>query len=176
MNKQQIRDMIEKYQIVAGWDDGLLHVFNKSLVTPEVHKQLVEAKPEILAYLAEERAAQRRKFEQERATFNAIPGVLQLREALAQWREYKAAFNAAFDNEDGIFPQAPSVDAKALAKKYPGAVFALKIESELAISNLELYGIAQDAFDKLCNGVPWEEVKQAYDAANKAFVERHTRY
>ncbi len=37
-------------------------------------------------------------------------------------------------------------------------------------SNLELYGIAENAYDALCEGKPWQEVKAQYEKAKEEFV------
>ena len=54
-----------------------------------------------------------------------------------------------------------------MASKYPSAVFALQVEYELGRSNLELYGIAENAYDALCEGKPWQEVKAQYEKSKR---------
>lgn len=168
MTKKEIAAMIDKYRITDN-RDGRIKINNTKIVTDEIYDQIIAAKPEIMAYWAEERAEKERR----RQTFESIAGVKELRAARDEWREYHRAFNRAFESECGRFPTAPTVDEKAIAGKYPGAVFALMVEDRQYGANYELASMAKKAYDALCAGEPWEKVKTAYDAENKEFVNRH---
>ena len=124
-------------------------------------------------HFAQEWEEAHKAYEKEMATFDSIPGVPELREIRQEWQQYNREFNAAFERGDGRFPAVPQVKESDVASKYPSAVFALQVEYELGRSNLELYGIAENAYDALCEGKPWQEVKAQYEKAKEEFVQRH---
>lgn len=52
-------------------------------------------------------------------------------------------------------------------------MFALDMEYKKGSANYELAGIAEKAYNALCNGEAWEAVKKQYDKDNDEFVLRH---
>lgn len=172
MEKNKIAAMIRKYNIVDNFD-GRIRILNHHAVNEQIRQEIVAAKPEILAYLAEQREKVRAENKRKEDNFNAIPGVQELREARRQLAEFRRAFNRAFEQGDGRYPTKPNVDEKKLSQQYPAAVFALKVEYETGRSNYELSDIAQQAYDSLREGENWETVKAKYDAEKEKFVERH---
>ena len=169
MTKQEIAEMIAKYGIKDN-RDGRIRVSNTKIVTDEIYKRIISVKPEILAYFADERAERERR----RQTFEEIPGVKELRAARAEWEEWHADYDAAWERGEGRYPAAPQSDVAAIAAKYPAADFALMVEGKrLYSANYELGAIASKAYDALCSGEPYEQVKAAYDADKEAFVKRH---
>ena len=172
MNKNEIKAMIEQYNI-TDFRDGRIRVGNAKNITAKIKEKILAAKPEILAHFAQEREEARKAYEKKMATFDSIPGVPELREIRQEWQQYNREFNAAFERGDGRFPAVPQVKESDVASKYPSAVFALQVEYELGRSNLELYGIAENAYDALCEGKPWREVKAQYEKAKEKFVQRH---
>lgn len=172
MEKKEIAAMIRKYNIVDNFD-GRIRILNHHAVNEQIYNEIVAAKPEILAYLAEQREQIRAENKRKEDNFNAIPGVPELREARRQMAEYRRKFNQAFEQEDGRFPTAPNVDDTKIAEQYPSAVFALQVENEMCRSNHELSGIAQRAYDSLREGENWEKVKKVYDDEKGRFVQRH---
>lgn len=63
--------------------------------------------------------------------------------------------------------------AEILAYLKREAVFALDMEYKKGSANYELAGIAEKAYNALCNGEAWEAVKKQYDKDNDEFVLRH---
>ena len=114
-----------------------------------------------------------KSYQERLKTFWSIPGAKELRDARAEWLEYRRACNSAWENESTRWPRKPSSDVEALEKKYPAAVFALYVAYERDSANYEIAGYANRAYEALCNGEPWETVKAAYDADKKEFVDRH---
>lgn len=165
MTNEQIKDMIEKYAIIDN-GDGRLRINNSRIVTPTVMEQLKAAKPAILFYLAEKRAAHERRCE----TFESITGVRELRAVREEWAQYRTAFNRAIEQGDSVFPPLPAVREEDVESQYPAAVFALEVEHRKGGANYELAKIATIAYNALCDGDPWEDVKSTYDAATKHFV------
>lgn len=168
MTKQEIAEMIAKYAITDN-RDGRIKISNTKIVTDAIYKQIISVKPEILAYFADERA----EYQRRRQTFEEIPGVKKLRAARAEREAWRTKMRRAMERGTCRYPTAPKSDEVAIAEKYPAAKFALMVEEQRYGSNAELASIAAKAYDALSNGEPWEQVKAAYDADNKAFVERH---
>lgn len=168
MTKQEIAEMIAKYAITDN-RDGRIKISNTKIVTDEIYKRIISVKPEILAYFADERAEQERR----RQTFNAIPGVKELRAARAEWEAWHTKMQRAMERGTGRYPAAPQSDEAAVAAKYPAAGFALMVEDQRYSANDELAAIASKAYDALCSGEPWEQVRAAYEADDTAFVKRH---
>lgn len=172
MEKKEIAAMIRKYNIVDNFD-GRIRILNQHAVNEQIYKEIVAAKPEILAYLAEQREKIRAENKRKEDNFNAIPGVPELREARRQMAEYRRKFNQAFERGDGLYPMPPQIDDTKIAEQYPSAVFALQVENETMRSNYELSGIAQRAYDALREGENWEKVKKIFDAEKTEFVNKH---
>ena len=187
MTEENIRKMVEKYEIKDN-RDGRIRAYH--VKTDEEKKQIGEHKAEILAYLKGEltftelvraylkREEEKKKEEYLRKTsfFESIPGVKEIRKAREEWRDYQFEFQRAFERGTGRYPDSPSIDAagiKKLEEQYPEAVFALDMEYKKGSANYELAGIAEKAYNALCNGEAWEAVKKQYDKDNDEFVLRH---
>ena len=162
MTEENIRKMVEKYEIKDN-REGRIRAYH--VKTEEEKKQIGEHKAEILAYL-----------KRETSFFESIPGVKEMRKAREEWRDYQFEFQRAFERGTGRYPDSPSIDAagiKKLEEQYPEAVFALDMEYKKGSANYELAGIAEKAYNALCNGETWEAVKKQYDKDNDEFVLRH---
>lgn len=165
--------MIEKYEIKDN-RDGRIRAYH--VKTDEEKKQIGEHKAEILAYLKREEEKKKEEYLRKTSFFESIPGVKEIRKAREEWRDYQFEFQRAFERGTGRYPDSPSIDAagiKKLEEQYPEAVFALDMEYKKGGANYELAGIAEKAYNALCNGEAWEAVKKQYDKDNDEFVLRH---
>lgn len=169
MTQQEIKKLIAQYNITAAHNGNLSVRAPSGALTPEARQMLRDAKPEILAYFAAQAQEQQRKL----ATFNAIPGLSELRAAIRAEQDYRAKFQRAMDDGSGILPNPPAVSSDDVAAAHPAAAFALKVDNERFAEHFEISEIAQRAYDALCSGTPWQDVKASYDADKHAFVERH---
>ena len=173
MTEENIRKMVEKYEIKDN-RDGRIRAYH--VKTDEEKKQIGEHKAEILAYLKREEEKKKEEYLRKTSFFESIPGVKEIRKAREEWRDYQFEFQRAFERGTGRYPDSPSIDAagiKKLEEQYPEAVFALDMEYKKASANYELAGIAEKAYNALCNGEAWEAVKKQYDKDNDEFVLRH---
>ena len=165
--------MIDKYEIKDN-RDGRIRAYH--VKTDEEKKQIGEHKAEILAYLKREEEKKKEEYLRKTSFFESIPGVKEIRKAREEWRDYQFEFQRAFERGTGRYPDSPSIDAagiKKLEEQYPEAVFALDMEYKKSSANYELAGIAEKAYNALCNGEAWEAVKKQYDKDNDEFVLRH---
>lgn len=173
MTEENIRKMVEKYEIKDN-RDGRIRAYH--VKTDEEKKQIGEHKAEILAYLKREEEKKKEEYLRKTSFFESIPGVKEIRKAREEWRDYQFEFQRAFERGTGRYPDSPSIDAagiKKLEEQYPEAVFALDMEYKNGSANYELAGIAEKAYNALCNGEAWEAVKKQYDKDNDEFVLRH---
>ena len=173
MTEENIIKMIEKYEIKDN-RDGRIRAYH--VKTDEEKKQIGEHKAEILAYLKREEEKKKEEYLRKTSFFESIPGVKEIRKAREEWRDYQFEFQRAFERGTGRYPDSPSIDAagiKKLEEQYPEAVFALDMEYKKGSANYELAGIAEKAYNALCNGEAWEAVKKQYDKDNDEFVLRH---
>jgi hypothetical protein len=173
MTEENIRKMVEKYEIKDN-RDGRIRAYH--VKTDEEKKQIGEHKAEILAYLKREEEKKKEEYLRKTSFFESIPGVKEIRKAREEWRDYQFEFQRAFERGTGRYPDSPSIDAagiKKLEEQYPEAVFALDMEYKKGSANYELAGIAEKAYNALCNGEAWEAVKKQYDKDNDEFVLRH---
>ena len=173
MTEENIRKMVEKYEIKDN-RDGRIRAYH--VKTDEEKKQIGEHKAEILAYLKREEEKKKEEYLRKTSFFESIPEVKEIRKAREEWRDYQFEFQRAFERGTGRYPDSPSIDAagiKKLEEQYPEAVFALDMEYKKGSANYELAGIAEKAYNALCNGEAWEAVKKQYDKDNDEFVLRH---
>ena len=173
MTEADIIKMIDKYEIKDN-RDGRIRAYH--VKTDEEKKQIGEHKAEILAYLKREEEKKKEEYLRKTSFFESIPGVKEIRKAREEWRDYQFEFQRAFERGTGRYPDSPSIDAagiKKLEEQYPEAVFALDMEYKKSSANYELAGIAEKAYNALCNGEAWEAVKKQYDKDNDEFVLRH---
>lgn len=173
MTEADIIKMIDKYEIKDN-RDGRIRAYH--VKTDEQKKQIGEHKAEILAYLKREEEKKKEEYLRKTSFFESIPGVKEIRKAREEWGDYQFEFQRAFERGTGRYPDSPSIDAagiKKLEEQYPEAVFALDMEYKKGSANYELAGIAEKAYNALCNGEAWEAVKKQYDKDNDEFVLRH---
>lgn len=171
MNENEIKDMIQKYHIVDG-HNGKLRV--PSSLTPSDGERIKAAKADILKYFESVKASAAQIAERELATFESIPGLIELRDARMRWAEWYKEFKRRMEDEmlSNVIPTAPKDDLKALEATYPEAVFALCIEKERNSANYEIAEIASEAYKNIMSGVPIPQCKEKYDDAMRDFCNR----
>lgn len=172
MTEADIIKMIDKYEIKDN-RDGRIRAYH--VKTDEEKKQIGEHKAEILAYLKREEEKKKEEYLRKTSFFESIPGVKEIRKAREEWGDYQFEFQRAFERGTGRYPDSPSIDAagiKKLEEQYPEAVFALDMEYKKGSANYELAGIAEKAYNALCNGEAWEAVKKQYDKDNDEYYRR----
>lgn len=172
----EIKALIEKYQLVKMGDK--VGTYNtKGVDKAAFVREVAPRKAEILAYFeaeAKEKEMVRRKKEE---TFNAIPGVLQIKKARSQRAEWIREFNRAMESEaDAMRPvDAPNPQQlKELEDQFPMAVFALESEyRNYNTENFELHDIWSKTYNAICNGQDIAQVKAEHEKRIAEFTEKH---
>ncbi len=107
MTTNEIKAMIEKYGITI-YKPGVLRL--RTEPSTEDSATIKTFKPEIIAYIEAERKAAEEELKRKQRTFDAIPGVVELREANRAWDRWDQQFSRSMESEDGcsFLPAGPT--------------------------------------------------------------------
>lgn len=176
MENDKIKAIIDKWHLERRGEmvgTSRTHGIDKAAFMREVGAY----KTEILAYFKAQEKAAADLHAKQIATFEAIPGVSELRKARNQRAAWQREFDRMMETGSSKMPyvEAPSRDElAALEARYPMAIFALDAEYRAAYtSNLELSSIWSETYDALCNGKDPEMVKADHDAKMDAYTDKH---
>ena len=154
----EAKDLIKKYNLQAVEKDGKMMVFTRARVPAKDVAVIKEHRNEILKEILDAKERERRAYQERQAKIDAIPGLAEIKAALAKAADWNRRFSASFETEDGgglgMGPR-PQYDFEAAYKKYPQAHAYLIAEKE-AYKSSELAEIGQRALEKVING-QWEE-------------------
>lgn len=176
MENNEIKALIEKYHLVRQGDKvGTYQTkgIDKAAFTRDVGTH----KAEIIAYFdAEEKAAADLRIKRKN-TFEAIPGVLELRKARSQRAEWKREFNHMMETGSSKMRNVESPtpeEITSMESNYPMAVFALEAEYRAhTTQNYQLSTIWNATYDALCDGNNPETVKADHDNRMKQYTTNH---
>lgn len=176
MENSEIKALIEKYNLVR--INGKIGTYQtRGIDRAAFQREVGPHKAEIYAYFdAQEKAAAELKAKR-KATFEAIPGVKEIREARLQYGEARRKFNQVVESGSSIFPRwnAPTGEEMSeMERRWPMAVFALGIEERACnTSNYELLAIYENLYEALCDGQDPDAVKAEHDKQMHDFAARH---
>lgn len=172
MTNQEIQALIDKYHLVQLGDK--IGTYDRSVTREMLVADVAPHKVEIIRYLAAQREAKVALSHKRQETFDAIPGVRELRTAREQFAAWKKALNRMMDTGDCVIPQIvhPTQEqVTALEAKYPLAVFALEAQWRAGVTeNYKLGSIWCDTYRALQDGENPETVKAEHDRRMAAFV------
>ena len=170
-----IPELIKRYDISL-WGEDMIRAYNMALVKKDKAEETLKArKPEILAYLKEEKASEKRAYEERKAKINAIEGLEEIRNAINEQIKWTEDFKRAMQSPDGCVRMRakPEDNIAELKQKYPRAAAYLTAENESLKSNYVLSAIGNKALEAIINGEDHEAVMATMEAEHKAFAERH---
>lgn len=172
MTNQEIQALVDKYHLVQRGEQ--IGTYDRSVTREMLVADVAPHKAEIIRFLAEQRAAEEELRRKRQETFDAIPGVRELRTAREQFAAWKNALNRMMDTGDCVMPQIvhPTQEQiTALEAKYPLAVFALEAQWRAGVTeNYKLGSIWCDTYSALQDGENPESVKAEHDRRMAAFV------
>lgn len=114
---------------------------------------IVASKPEIIEILTDDADAQRRATAKRQAKIDAIPGLSEIRAAMADLAAWRAEFERSFDDCGGLGVRPrPQYDMDALYKAYPRAAAYLEAESMANASHYAKAAAGQRALERIING------------------------
>lgn len=182
MKTDEIKRLVSRWNLMLD-KEGRLFARLRKAPPKEVLETIRANKEDITAYIkaedekkeAAEKAASELRRKRE-AAFHAIPGVNEILDVRKKISDDQDAFECAWRSGSGIYPKKSGVttsNLKALEEKYPVAKFAIEVSGYTHRANPEIYAMEKRAYEALCDGVPFEEVKAAYEQEDKDFVMRH---
>jgi hypothetical protein len=167
-----IQEIIKKYNIADNGDGTIrISVPRGHKLSDDEANTIKAAKPEILAYFAEQRAA----VQERQRRIAAIAGLNELRAAHDAWGEYHYKISKMFDSETGSAnpPRKPDVLVAVLEKQYPRATAFLKAEAWENASNYAKSAAGNKAKERIINGEDYVAALADMEAEWSAHCEKH---
>ena len=168
------RELINQYKIsISPNDDSKLRI----LVNPKDKAAIEEIKAkkaEIIETIKADQKARDDERKRRAANVESIPGLVELKKAIAEWNDYHEALNASFDGEEavggmGVGPKPMDPHDLMTKDEYAQAVVYLEIKKQAMAANYKLGAIGRKALDKIeDNPADWETI---YSNMNKEIAE-----
>ena len=135
---------------------------------------IVAAKSEIIALLTAEETARKEAEELRRAKIAAIPGLKEIRAAMADLKAWQKEFNDSFRECGGLGVRAkPMYDFDLLFATYPQAAAYLKAEEYGDSANYAKSAAGEKALEAIINGADPAETIAAMEAEWNAYCDNH---
>jgi hypothetical protein len=167
-----IKELIDSCEIV---DAGNGQLMIKNVTRGKANLDEIKAKkPEILAYLAEQKAAAETARKEREAKIKAIEGLAELQKAINDEEYYYEEFNRRMENESlsSFLPAKPEVSSTDLRAKYPRAAY-VKAENWTCASHYAKALAGKKALERIINGENHEQVLIDMEAEWSAHCEEH---
>lgn len=179
MTNEEIREIISKYNIVLHIDGKTLIVHRMKDVNKDKMLQFIkDHKPEILAYLVNEKNERIAKEQDRQNRIDAIPGLKEITKAQDELMAWRRAFERSFEGENacdgfGVGPK-PEYDIEAMKAQYPIAAAYLKAFDQYNKANYELSAIGKKAMETIIyHPDQYEAAIQQMEVELKQFDEKH---
>ena len=174
-----VETLISKYGLFLSKKDGQEAVgvnpaYAKWFVQENAKPLVVAHKAEIIACLKARAAAEKAAAEERAAKIAAIPGLAEIKAAIADADEWRHEYEEAMETEDGTIhlrPR-PNVDIDALRAQYPQASAYITAEAMSRRSNYEYAAIGRKALEMVING-DHQGAREYIDARKKQLCEEH---
>ena len=156
------RELINQYKItISPTDDSKLRI----LVNPKDKAAIEEIKAkkaEIIETIKADQKARDDERNRRKANVESIPGLAELKKAIADWNEWHRALNASFDGPEavggmGIGPRPKHPDT--IKEQYPQAAAYVEAQKVAHKANRELSAIGKKAVERFeDNPADWEAI------------------
>lgn len=135
---------------------------------------IVSCKPEIMRILTEEREAERKSCQERQDKIIAIPGIIEIKDAMDDLRRWHEEFEKSFDDVGGLGVRPmPEYDFSALNDKYPRAAAYFKAKNYADADNYAKSSAGEKALERIINGEDYEEAIKAMESEWGAYCEIH---
>ena len=135
---------------------------------------IVAAKSEIIALLTAEETARKEAEELRRAKIAAIPGLKEIRAAIADLKAWQKEFNDSFRDCGGLGVRAkPMYDFDDLFATRPRAAAYLKAEQYADAANYVKSAAGEKALEAIINGADPAETIAAMEAEWNRYCDKH---
>lgn len=149
-----VQELIERCKI-SDAGDGMVKIACDRKLANKHLPEIKAKKPEILAYLAEEKAAEEAERKARKAKIDAIEGLNEIKAALEAERAYRRAFDRMMEDEhnDGVNPpKRPVANSDDLKARYPRAAAYIKAETWEMTSHYAKSGAGRRAKERIIDG------------------------
>lgn len=181
MENSEIKALIDKYGLYldfSGERVGSRKAGTKNISREQFVEECSPHKAEIIAYFKEEKKVKEELWARRKATFNAIPGVSEVRQAREERAKWLCELNYMIEEGNGRMPQfkAPTQEELSrLESRYPMACFALQAEDRAYTTvNAELSAIWKDTYNALCDGQAKEKAEMLESSGYTVTIWEHT--
>lgn len=178
-----IKDMIDRYglRLATRFDGGKLVKTGNILISrpQQVQKDnaladIKAAKPEIIACLEAQEAAERAALEERERKIAAIPGLKEIQAAREDVAAWNKEFRESFEDVGGLgVRKKPEYDFDALFAKYPVAAAYLKALSYSMSTNDAKASAGKAAIDAILSGADSAAAIQEMESAWKNHCMNH---
>ena len=135
---------------------------------------IVSAKNEIIAMLTAEEAAKKEAAALRQAKIDSIPGLKEIRAAMADLEDWNKEFEASFKECGGLGVRAkPVYDIDSLRAKYPRASAYLKAEQYKNARHYAKAAAGEKALEAIIDGADPDETIAAMELEWNAYCEKH---
>lgn len=135
---------------------------------------IVAAKSEIIELLTNEEKARKEAEELRRAKIAAIPGLKEIRSAMADLKAWQKEFNDSFRDCGGLGVRSkPMYDFDSLFATYPQAAAYLKAEEYADADNYVKSAAGEKALEAIINGADPAETIAAMEAEWNGYCDKH---
>lgn len=173
-----VETVIKKYGLYLAEKDGQEAVgvkpaYAKWFVQDNAKPLVVAHKAEIIACLKARAAAEKAAAEERAAKIVAIPGLAEIKAAIADDDEWRHEYEAAMETENGAIhlrPR-PNVDIDALRAQYPQASAYIRAEALSSSCCYEYAAIGREALEMVING-DHQGAREYIDARKKQVTGR----
>lgn len=168
------RELIDQYKITISPTDASKIRINSVPKDKAVVEEIKAKKAEIIDTIKADQKASDDERKRRAANVESIPGLVELKKAIAEWNEYREALNASFDGPEavggmGVGPKPMDPHDLMTKDEYAPAVVYLEIKKQAMAANHKLGAIGRKALDKIeDNPADWETI---YSDMNKEIAE-----
>jgi general stress protein 26 len=180
MTTLKIEEMISKYDLIlitSGANKGKIAARNTYAIKKDnVSSYIKDHKTEIVAELQARKDAGDKAEADRKAKIDAIEGLAEIKNAIAEHEEYHYKFSKMMDDEynDGANPpHCPLSDVTALRAKYPRADAYIKAESYSCSSQFAKSDVGKKALVRIINGEDFESALADMESEWSAYCSQH---
>lgn len=172
----EIESIIKKYDLVRRGDK--IGTYKMGVNPAEFRAEVAPRKDEILNYMKAKEQEKADRLARRAATFDAIPGVEEIRDARKTRALWKQELNRMMETGDSVMRTGvlciTDEEMTNLEARYPQAVKALHIQYKAeTTANLEMESIYKKAYDAICDGCDVDDVYATMESEIKAYTERN---
>lgn len=179
-SKEQIEKWIDRYNINIYEKNGekkigIVGIYADMVMKDGVWDEIRPHKAEIIEVIEARENAKREAAEARRRKIDAIPGLKEIKAAIADLNQWQYEFDKSFESEAGGgtgVRMKPQYDLDKMLADHPWAAAYLKAEEYSYKENYELAAIGTRALERVIKG-DWEAAMADFEADMERFVQKH---